>query len=81
MAAAIARALHLHGHATLWRAMQRNAMTADFSWRPAVAQYLALFQALGGDRAAPAESPLAESATPRARQARRAASLTTPVLQ
>lgn len=78
MAAAIARALHLHGHATLWRAMQRNAMTADFSWRPAVAQYLALFQALGGDRAAPAESPLAESATPRARQARRAASSPPP---
>ncbi|MFP3427875.1 hypothetical protein R0J88_22935, partial [Pseudoalteromonas sp. SIMBA_162] len=60
MTAAIARAVHLRSHATVWRAMQRNAMTADFSWRPAVAQYLALFHALSGTQAqasAPARQP------------------------
>jgi starch synthase len=46
MCAAIARAMGLRSYPTLWRAMQRNAMKADFSWRTAVAQYRQLFDTL-----------------------------------
>lgn len=81
MTAAIARAVHLHGHATLWRAMQRNAMTADFSWRPAVAEYLALFHSLTRD--APAmltgeAQTLPEVAAPRLRRVRQVSTLGAP---
>lgn len=77
MTAAISRAVHLRRHATVWRAMQRNAMTADFSWRPATAQYLALFQSLSGDRAGPAQ-PSAQAVPQAARRVRQASSLTAP---
>ncbi|WP_116791834.1 glycogen synthase GlgA [Achromobacter dolens] len=83
MTAAIARAVHLRSHATVWRAMQRNAMTADFSWRPAVAQYLALFHALSGTQAqaaAPARQPAQAAARP-VRRAHQGASLTAPLTQ
>ena len=81
MAAAISRALHLHQHATLWRAMQRNAMTADFSWRPAVAEYLALFRSLTGDAPTPLAGdpqPLPQIAAPRLRRVRQASTLGAP---
>jgi len=77
MLAAIDRAVQLHAHPTLWRAMQRNAMTADFSWRPAVTQYLELFRSL--TRAAPVTAeaqPQPEAAAPRAGRAQRTSSLT-----
>lgn len=48
MAQAISRALRLHSHPTLWRAMQRNGMTADFSWRTAVEPYARLFREMAG---------------------------------
>ncbi|WP_241069960.1 glycogen synthase GlgA [Achromobacter insuavis] len=82
MTAAIARAVRLRGHATVWRAMQRNAMTADFSWRPAMAQYLALFDSLSGHPEAPASAaPQAATAGAAAppRRARQSASLAAPV--
>ncbi|MFP3700769.1 starch synthase, partial [Burkholderia sp. SIMBA_013] len=63
--------------------MQRNAMTADFSWRPAVAQYLALFHALSGTQAqasAPARQPAQAAARP-VRRAHQGASLTAPLPQ
>ena len=82
MTAAIARAVRLRGHATVWRAMQRNAMTADFSWRPAMAQYLALFDSLSRHpeataSAAPQAATAGAAAPPR--RARQAASFAAPV--
>lgn len=49
MADALSRAMHLRRHPTLWRAMQRNGMTRDFSWQRAVGPYEQLIQALAGD--------------------------------
>ncbi|MFD4836664.1 glycogen synthase GlgA [Achromobacter sp. NPDC058515] len=46
MSAAITRAVHLRGHGMLWRIMQRNAMTADFGWRAAMALYASLYRSL-----------------------------------
>lgn len=46
MCEAIARAMRLRRYPTLWRAMQRNAMKADYSWRSAVEQYRQLFETL-----------------------------------
>lgn len=46
MCAAINRAISLRRYPTLWRAMQRNAMKVDFSWRNAVVQYQRLFDTL-----------------------------------
>ncbi|AXA70052.1 starch synthase [Achromobacter insolitus] len=46
MGAAISRALALREDAMLWRTMQRNAMSADFSWRSAVGPYADLYRSL-----------------------------------
>lgn len=46
MGAAIARALRLREDAMLWRLMQRNAMSADFSWRSAASPYADLYRSL-----------------------------------
>lgn len=51
MANALSRAMHLRRHPTLWRAMQRNAMTRDFSWQRAVGPYEQLLHSLAGDAA------------------------------
>ena len=48
MAEAIGRALRLHARPAVWRAMQRNGMTTDFSWRSAVEPYARLFRELAG---------------------------------
>ncbi len=81
MTAAISRAMHLRQHATLWRAMQRNAMTTDFSWRPAVAEYLALFRALApaGSQTVAAMQPQPDAAVARPRRARQASGVSSPV--
>ncbi|WP_251865078.1 glycogen synthase GlgA [Achromobacter sp. Marseille-Q4962] len=52
MAGAVDRALALRGQHVLWRAMQRNAMTADFSWRSAVTLYANLYRTLAGSHPA-----------------------------
>lgn len=79
MADALSRAMHLRRHPTLWRAMQRNAMTRDFSWQRAVGPYEHLIHALAGDpaaeEAAPASAPAPTAPTAhaghrRTRQAR-----------
>lgn len=46
MAGALNRAMHLRQHPTIWRAMQRNAMSTDFSWQRAVGAYEALLASL-----------------------------------
>ncbi|MNI69932.1 Glycogen synthase [compost metagenome] len=46
MADALSRAMHLRRHPTLWRAMQRNAMSTDFSWQRAVGAYEDLLDSL-----------------------------------
>ncbi|RAP65367.1 starch synthase [Achromobacter sp. HZ01] len=46
MSEAIARAMALREHAMLWRTMQRNAMSADFSWRSAIGLYASLYRSL-----------------------------------
>lgn len=57
MTAAIDRTLCLQQRPALWRAIQRNAMTANFSWDHAVERYAALYRDLVGD--------LAEAVAPR----------------
>ena len=46
MANALSRAMHLRKHPMLWRAMQRNAMSTDFSWQRAVGAYEELLASL-----------------------------------
>ena len=46
MLAAIDRAMALRRRPAVWRAIQRNAMAADFSWRRAAPAYAALFRSL-----------------------------------
>jgi starch synthase len=46
LADAISRAVHLHQDRTLWTALQRNGMTADFSWARSGAAYADLFRDL-----------------------------------
>jgi len=46
MAAAITRALRLREDAMLWRSIQRNAMSMDFSWRAAARPYAELYRSL-----------------------------------
>lgn len=67
MSSAITRAIHLRGHGMLWRIMQRNAMTADFGWRSAVALYASLYRSLvepDYDSAAPESAAQPISAAP-----------------
>ncbi|MEN5065314.1 glycogen synthase GlgA [Achromobacter aegrifaciens] len=68
MAAAIARALSLREDAMLWRTMQRNAMSADFSWRAAAAPYAELYRALADTDRRPRVPTVAEVAALRAGQ-------------
>ena len=51
MAAAIDRTMALRRHPDLWRAMQRNAMRADFGWARATPLYVNAYQALRPDLA------------------------------
>ena len=46
MTAAIARTMRLRQRPEIWRAMQFNAMTADFSWANAAPAYMRLYQSL-----------------------------------
>ena len=46
LADAISRAVHLYQDPTLWTAMQRNGMTADFSWARSGAAYADLYKDL-----------------------------------
>lgn len=46
MSAAIDRALQAYAQPALWRGMQANGMTADFSWRQPVQQYADLYARL-----------------------------------
>jgi starch synthase len=62
MCEAIARAVHLREHALLWRAMQRNAMSADFSWRSAIGLYASLYRSLTGPDARDAVAARADRA-------------------
>src|SRR5690606_29623177 len=57
MTKAIDRALSLRCMPDIWRAMQRNAMRADFSWATTVPAYLSAFQTL---RAGAVLTPLPE---------------------
>ncbi|CAB3683828.1 MULTISPECIES: glycogen synthase GlgA [Achromobacter] len=76
MANALDRAMHLRQHPMLWRAMQRNAMSTDFSWQRAVGAYEDLLQALTGRTQAdqiveePASARSADTRQRRTRQAR-----------
>jgi starch synthase len=44
MVAAVERAFELFGRSADWQAMQRNAMTADFSWSGPAEQYIKLYE-------------------------------------
>jgi len=46
MAEALGRALDLYARPRPWRELQRNGMTADFSWRGPVRQYAELYRGL-----------------------------------
>ena len=46
MVAAIDRAMAVRAHPGIWRAMQHNAMTADFSWRNSVSVYMRMYRSL-----------------------------------
>jgi len=46
MVEAIDRALAVHSHPGVWRAMQHNAMSTDFSWRNSVAVYMRMYRSL-----------------------------------
>jgi len=59
MTAAIDRAMALRRDSLLWRAMQRNGMTARFGWEPIVPQYVRLFADLLPARARVAGRPAA----------------------
>ncbi|HEY1995846.1 glycogen synthase GlgA [Paraburkholderia sp.] len=55
--AAVGRAVEAFKNPSLWRTLQRNAMTRDSSWGPAVRQYLELYGALSEARPALPASP------------------------
>lgn len=46
MALAINRAMEVRAHPGIWRAMQHNAMTTDFSWRVSVSVYMRVYRSL-----------------------------------
>ena len=46
MLQAIHRAMEVRTHPGIWRAMQHNAMTADFSWRNSVSVYMRMYRSL-----------------------------------
>lgn len=46
MAQAIDRAMAVRTHPGIWRAMQHNAMTEDFSWRNSVSVYMRMYRSL-----------------------------------
>lgn len=46
MTAAVRRAFELYAQPSEWHAMQRNAMSADFSWGEPAAQYLEVYRGL-----------------------------------
>ncbi|MGH8819511.1 MAG: glycogen synthase GlgA [Achromobacter pestifer] len=81
MSGALSRALHLRQHPTIWRAMQRNAMTSDFSWRRAVAPYQDLLESLAERTGANATLPVEPEGLRDARRStrRRSGSLPMPV--
>jgi starch synthase len=74
MADALSRAMHLRRHPTLWRAMQRNAMSTDFSWQRAVGAYEDLLQALTGRADADADDTAVQAAAQSATQSATASS-------
>jgi starch synthase len=45
---ALRRAMDLYRKPDIWRAMQRNAMTRDFSWADPAREYRSLFEAIAG---------------------------------
>lgn len=84
MAGALSRAMHLRQHPMLWRAMQRNAMSTDFSWQRAVGAYEELLASISSrpsvGKLLPMAAPQADAALGRERRARRAhGTLTMPV--
>src|SRR5690606_33970300 len=56
MVRAIDRTMALQRHPDIWRAMQRNAMNADFGWGRATPLYLNAYHALRPDLAPVASS-------------------------
>ena len=46
MVEAIDRAMAVRAHPGIWRAMQHNAMTADFSWANSVSVYMRVYRSL-----------------------------------
>jgi len=46
MGQAIDRAMDVRTHPGIWRAMQHNAMTEDFSWRNSVSVYMRMYRSL-----------------------------------
>ena len=46
MVQAIHRAMTVRSHPGIWRAMQHNAMTADFSWANSVSVYMRVYRSL-----------------------------------
>lgn len=46
MTQAIDRAMAVRTHPGIWRAMQHNAMTEDFSWRNSVSVYMRMYRSL-----------------------------------
>lgn len=50
LSSAVSRALEAFMRPASWRALQRNAMSSDFSWQAPVASYLALYSELAGTR-------------------------------
>lgn len=81
MYAAIDRALRLHGNTVIWRSMQRNAMSRDYSWSRAAPSYLHCYQALctTPEQTAPARTPA--PATPVLAAARQIGMVASPRLQ
>lgn len=51
LASAISRAVALYRQPRLWQQIQRNGMSADFSWSRSGADYAAIYQQLIGDNA------------------------------
>jgi len=74
MANALSRAMHLRKHPMLWRAMQRNAMSTDFSWQRTVGAYEELLASLASREAAQEPGQVhgeeIDAATPTAEPAR-----------
>lgn len=57
MIAAVSRALELYHHSTEWQALQRNAMSANFSWEGPARAYIRLYQEVAPAVAKPAFAP------------------------